>query len=77
MPLNQRKIVEIVFSEIDRLEEPCQGYRETIQELVVDILDEERQHRVRGTNIQKKINDKINAAGRYVAEKMNAQEGKA
>lgn len=75
MPLNQRKIVEIIFAEIGQLEEDFPGYQETIKELVADILEEERQHRVRGTNIQKKINDKINAAGRYVAEKLGNEEG--
>lgn len=72
MPLNQRKIAEIIIQEIGKLEERCSGYREEIQDIVVDILEYERQHRVQGTNIQVKINDKVNSAGRYLAERMKA-----
>ena len=38
-------------------------------EVISDIVDYERQHRVQMTNIQKKINDKCNAAARFLAEK--------
>ncbi len=75
MPLNQRKIVEIIFRELQEIEEKFSGYREEIQDVVVDILEYERQHRVQGTNIQQKINDKINAAGRCLAEQMRMDGG--
>lgn len=68
MPLNERKIVSIIFEQCKKLEERCPGYREEIIETVSDILTEERQHRVQGTNIQQKINDKCNTAGRFLAQ---------
>ena len=37
--------------------------------LIADIITDERQHRVQGTNIQQRINDKCNAAGDYLARK--------
>jgi predicted transcriptional regulator len=70
VPLNQRKIVEIILRKVQDVDEKCSGYREEIQEVIVDIIEYERQHRVQGTNIQQKVNGKIDAAGRYLAEHM-------
>lgn len=69
MPLNDRKIISIILEECRGIEERCEGYREEIIEVISDIVEYERQHRVQGTNIQKKINDKCNAAARFLAEK--------
>ncbi len=69
MPLNERKIISIILEEMEKVEEQCPGYREEIQDVIADIIEYERQHRVAGTNIQQKVNDKINAAGRYLAER--------
>lgn len=69
MPLNDRKIISIILEQCREIEERCEGYREEIIGVITDIVDYERQHRVQGTNIQKKINDKCNAAARFLAEK--------
>jgi hypothetical protein len=69
MPLNERKIINIILDECKELEPRCEGYQEELIEILTDIVTAERQHRVQGTNIQQKINDKCNAAGRFLAEK--------
>jgi len=69
MPLNERKIINIILDECQKIEERCEGYREELVEVVTDIITAERQHRVQGTNIQQKVNDKCNTAGRFLAEK--------
>ncbi len=69
MPLNERKIITIILDECQTIEERCDGYREELVEVVTDIITAERQHRVQGTNIQQKINDKCNSVGRFLAEK--------
>lgn len=68
MPLNDRKIISIILEQCSDVEERCEGYREEIVDVISDIIEYERKHRVQGTNIQKKINDKCDAAGRYLAE---------
>ena len=68
MPLNNKKIISIILEQCADVEERCEGYREEIVDVISDIIEYERQHRVQGTNIQKKINDKCNAAGRYLSE---------
>jgi len=74
MPINERKIINIIFDECKSIEERCQGYREELIELIGDITTTERQHRVQGTNVQQRISDKCNAAGRFLAEKRGAPE---
>ena len=67
MPLNNRKIISIILEECDGIEERCPDYRKAIIDVISDILEYERGHRVSATNIQKKINDKCNAAGQFLA----------
>lgn len=69
MPLNERKVIGIILDECKTIEERCEGYRNELVEVVADIITAERQHRVQGTNIQQRINDKCNATGRFLAER--------
>ena len=66
MPLNDRKIIGIILEQSTELEERCNGYREEIIEVIAEILAYERGHRVSRTNIQKKINDKCDAAAQFL-----------
>jgi hypothetical protein len=68
MPLIPKKIVSIISDECKNLEERCRGYREEMLSTIADILELERQHRIRSINIQQKINDKCDATGRFLAE---------
>lgn len=68
MPLNERKVISIILDQCIGIEERCQGYRSEIADVIADILRYERRHRVSHTNIQKQINDKCNAAARFLTE---------
>ena len=68
MPLNDRKIINIIFNECKSIEERCNGYKEELLEVITEIITAERQHRVQGTHIQKKITDKCNAAADFLAK---------
>ena len=68
MPLNDHKIISLILSQCNKLDEKCDGYREEIVEVISEILRLEREHRVQGTNIKQKIADKCDAAGRFLAE---------
>ncbi len=69
MPLNDRKIISIILAQSSQVPERCEGYREEIVEVISDILEYERQHRVQNTNIQKKIDDKCDAAARFLCDR--------
>ena len=75
MPLNDRKIISIIFEQCAAIDERCDGYREEIVEVISEILEYERGHRVSATNIQKKINDKFNAAALFVARQRGQDTG--
>lgn len=68
MPLNDKKIISLILEQCAEVEDRCEGYREEIIDVISDIIGYERQHRVQGINIQKKINDKCDAAGSYLAK---------
>lgn len=70
MPLNQKMIISIIFEQVKEIEEQCSGYRENILDTVTDILLLERHDRISHSNIQQKINDKCNVAGRFLADRM-------
>jgi hypothetical protein len=66
MPLNDRKIISIILDQSRQIDERCKGYREELVDVISDIIVYERQHRVQPTNIQKKIDDKCDAAARFL-----------
>ena len=68
MPLNTKKIISILLEQFDEIEERCDGYKDRLQELTLDILEYEHAHRISAMNIQKKIDEKCNAVARYLAE---------
>ena len=68
MPANDQKVIQIILEEMSTVEDRCEGYREVLTEAVAEIITSERQHRVKGTNIQQQVNDKCNAVGRFLAQ---------
>ena len=75
MPLNERKIISIILEKCEEVEERCESYRQEIIGVITDILEYERSHRVSRTDIQKKINDKCNAAGRFLTMQRGQDAG--
>ena len=67
MPANDQKIVQIMFSEIDSVEERCKNYHDELKDAVAEIIAAERAHRVARTNIDQQVADKINAVGSFLA----------
>ena len=68
MPLNDKKIISIILQQCSEIDERCKGYREEVLHVISDILEYERGHRISAISIQKKINDKCNAAARFLSE---------
>jgi hypothetical protein len=68
MPLNERKIVEILLEETNKIEERCSGYRVAVVEALSDIISNERRHRLSASNIQQQVSDKCSATGQFLAK---------
>ena len=71
MPLSSNVIVNILLEECKNVDDRCDGYREEIVELVVDIITQERQHSVQGTNIQQRVTERCKESGRFLAARQN------
>ena len=70
MPMNSQKVMEILFSEVDRVQERCDGYRNELKETIAEIMLRERDNRVRQTNIQQQVNDRCEVTGGWLADHM-------
>lgn len=75
MPLNERKIISIILEQCSGIEERCDGYKDAILDVIVDVLEYERRHRISATNIQKKIDNKCNSAAHFLAKKRSHATG--
>ncbi len=72
MPVNRKKLLEILELQFDYVDERCEGYKKELLKTIAEIIDLEQQHRVQGTNIRQKVSKKCSDLGRYLAE--NRQE---
>lgn len=65
MPLDGQRVVRIIVEECSNLSEQYPGYRKDVLDVVTDILALERQSAWQNISIQKRIGDKIEAAGAH------------
>lgn len=63
MPLNQKRIIEIIGAEARDQPDRIKGYHDELIQTIDDIIKYEREHSVKATNIQKLITDKCSALG--------------
>lgn len=66
MAYNDRKILQVLSGELEKVEERCPGYRDELHHLLGDVLNFEREHAISKTNVVKKIADQVNTVGMYL-----------
>jgi len=71
MPLDNRKVIELLLEETKKIEDRCDGYRDEIANGIAEIISYEREHAVSAINIQQRVNDKCNAIGIFLAGQRN------
>jgi len=64
----EKKIIQMLLEECDRVEGRCAGYRGEIAETVADIIELENQHKLAAMNIKQKISDQISRVGSDLAK---------
>lgn len=74
MPLNNRRVVQIVLDQVDVVDEKCQGYRNMIKDALADIIDYERDHMITGTNIQQRITAKCKSVGEWFSKQQLSED---
>lgn len=79
MAYNDKKILQVLIDECNKVPERCEGYRRDISHLLGDILTLERENAIARINIVKKITDQVNTAGMELYKNLssrNADEDK-
>ena len=78
MAHKDRKVVQVLFGEVSKVPERCDGYRREMRHLLGDVLNFERDHSISRTNVVKKIADKVNELGMFLYKSgigANAKQG--
>ena len=63
MAYNDKKILQVLLGELEKVPERCNGYREDVAHLLGDVLNFEREHAISKINVVKKIADQVNTVG--------------
>ncbi|MEZ5310395.1 MAG: hypothetical protein R2735_07355 [Microthrixaceae bacterium] len=63
MAVDQRKLIEVIKSAVEKVEGRYDRYHDDLFDYVAQIVMLERQHEKRATQIQKKVSDKVDALG--------------
>ena len=63
MAYNDKKILQVLLGELEKVPERCNGYREDVAHLLGDVLNYEREHAISKINVVKKIADQVNTVG--------------
>ena len=75
MAYNDRKIVEVLRDQFEDVPERCDGYKEKLARLLVDVVHLERDHAIARRNVVKDIGDRINRVGMFLHQSRSASEG--
>jgi hypothetical protein len=66
MAVDQRKLISVIKSAVQNIEERHPGYNNELFDYVAQIVMLEREHEQRATQIQKKVTDRIDALGTLI-----------
>jgi hypothetical protein len=70
MPINNERVVEIIFKNISEIEERYQGYSDDLKQLVAEVMVLERDHQIQKTNIKQLMSEKIALSANELFEKL-------
>lgn len=66
MPVNRKRLLELLKRQFNNVEERCDGYKRELLETIAEIITLEQQHRIQGTSIRQKVSDKCSALGAFL-----------
>lgn len=73
MPFNGQKMANLIVKEFESIEERCEGYKEKLVKVIIEILSSEKQHSIKGINIQKEVNSICKTAGDFLAKNRDSE----
>ena len=69
MPVNDQRVIQIIFENINKIEEKYVGYTDDLKHLIGEVMMLERDHQIQKTNIQQLMGEKIGIAANDLYEK--------
>ena len=76
MAYNDKKILQVLISELNKTPDRCQGYKGELKHLLAEVLNLEREHMIARTNVVVKIADQVNTVGMFLHKTRNASSNK-
>ena len=73
MPFNAQKMANLILKECESVEEKGEGYKEKLVKVIIEILSSEKQHSVKGINIQKEVNSICENAGDFLVKNRDSE----
>ena len=74
MPTNGKRVQELLKEEIEKVEFRYNGYRDELKDLIADILVLEQENFISKTNIQQKMGDLFELAGKDLTAQQNQED---
>ena len=75
MAYNDRKIIKVLHDQFEDVPERCEGYKEKLARLLVDVVHLERAHAIARRSVVKDIGDTINRMGMFLHGSRSASDG--
>ena len=69
MPVNDQRVVQIIFENVSQIDEKYIGYISDLKHLVAEVMVFERDHQIQKTNIKQLLTDRIGLAANELFEK--------
>lgn len=66
MAYNSKKLLEVLKDQIVDVPQRCEGYKEELARLLVDVIHLERDHAIARRNVVRDIADKVNKRGMFL-----------
>ena len=71
---SKKKLIEVIFNQVSKIPDRCEGYRKELRELLADVVYLEHEHAISRIDVVKKITDKVNASGKFYHENKSDSE---
>ncbi len=66
MAATRARLLDAFSKQIRQIEEKCPGYQKELINTIADIVQAERDHEIRSTNIQQKVSDYCSRLGGFL-----------
>jgi len=74
MAYNNKKLLEVLYDQFQHVPTRCEGYKEKLARLLVDVVHIERAHAIARRSVVKDIADKVHTTGMFLHHSRSASD---